>query len=175
MGINNVNVQGMEKFAEEVGADPTLAKKHKRVEGSWDLGEGHPQFVATLSYATGARTVEADLAPFMGGEGLAPDPIQYCLYGVAACYAGTFASLAAAEGVELRGLNVVAENLVDLSQSMGLSDSPVVEQVSLTLQVDADADDATLAELERLAKERCPGVYCLTNPIPLDAKLERMS
>jgi len=40
----------------------------------------------------------------MGGEGLAPDPIQYCLYGLAACYAGTFAGLAAAQGVSWRSL-----------------------------------------------------------------------
>ena len=173
MKINNVNVQAMGAFADQVQADPSQAKKQKRVEGRWNFEDGRPQFVATMAHATGERRVEADFAPFMGGAGLAPDPIQYCLYGLAACYAGTFVGLAASEGVKLRALGVIAENRVDLSRSMGLSDNPVVEQVSLTLKVDSDAEPAVLAELERLAKERCPGVYCLTNPIPLETRLER--
>jgi uncharacterized OsmC-like protein len=173
MKINNVNVEAMGAFAEQVKADPSQAKKQKRVEGSWSFEEGKPQFVATMAHAKGEHTVEADFAPFMGGAGLAPDPIQYCLYGLAACYAGTFVGLAASEGVKLRALRVIAENRVDLSRSMGLSDNPVVEQVSLTLKVDSDAEPAVLAKLERLAKERCPGVYCLTNPIPLETRLER--
>ena len=173
MKVNNVNVEAMKRFAEEVQLDPSLAKKKKRVEGEWSFEEGRPQFVATLGHAGGETSVETDFAPFMGGEGLAPDPIQYCLYGMAACYAGTFAGLAAAQGVALRRLHIAAENSVDLTRSMGLSDNPVVEQVSLKLRVDADADETTLAELERLAKERCPGVYCLTHPIPLETGLER--
>lgn len=172
MRVNNVDVEAMGKFAGQVEADPDLAKKEKRVVGSWNFDDDRPQFSAVLQYKEGERTVESDFAPFMGGGGLAPDPIQYCLYGMAACYAGTFASLAAGQGVELKALSVVAENRVDLSRSMGLSDNPVVEGVSLTLHVDADADNSILRELERMARDRCPGVYCLTEPIPLETRLE---
>jgi uncharacterized OsmC-like protein len=173
MKVNNVNIKAAGEFVEQVRADPSLAKKSKRVEGRWSFSEGQPQFSATMSHKSGETTVRADFAPFMGGEGLAPDPIQYCLYGLSACYAGTFVGLAAARGVVLRSLSVVAENRVDLSRSLGLSDAPVVEQVSLTLEVDTDAGDEQLAELERLARERCPGVYCLSNPIPIEFKLGR--
>jgi uncharacterized OsmC-like protein len=173
MRVNNVNVKAAGEFVEQAKADATLARKSKRVQGTWNFTEGEPQFSATMSHKTGETTVRADFAPFMGGEGLAPDPIQYCLYGLAACYAGTFVGLAAAHGVNLRSLSVVAENEVDLSRSLGLSDAPVVERVSLSLQVDTEAEEAQLAELERLAKERCPGVYCLGNPIPMEFRLER--
>jgi len=172
MKVNNVNVQAVGAFVEQVKANPALARKQKKVEGEWVLENGQPQFKAVMAHAKGERTVEADFAPFMGGEGLAPDPIQYCLYGLAACYAATFAGLAAAQGVELKRLKVVAENLVNLSRSLGLSDDPVVEQVSLSLQVESDADKVKLAELERLARERCPGVYCLSNPIPINFHLQ---
>lgn len=174
MKINNVNIQAAGEFVEQAKSDPSLAKKSKRVEGRWSFAEGQPQFSATMSHKTGETTVRADFAPFMGGEGLAPDPIQYCLYGLAACYAGTFVGLAAAQGVVLRSLSVVAENRVDLSRSLGLSDAPVVERVMLSLQVDGDADAEQLAELERLAQERCPGVFCLANPIPIEFKLGRV-
>jgi uncharacterized OsmC-like protein len=174
MKVNNVNVEAAGEFVEQVKADASLAKKSKRVEGRWSFTEGQPQFSATMSHKTGETTVRADFAPFMGGEGLAPDPIQYCLYGLAACYAGTFVGLAAAHGVVLHSLSVVAENRVDLSRSLGLSDNSVVEQVTLTLEVGCDADQNTVEELQRLARERCPGVYCLTNPIPLETYLRRM-
>lgn len=173
MKLNNVNLPGMMSFMDQAKADPAVLKKQKRVEGTWDFQEGHPQFKATLAYPAGERTLEADLAPFMGGAGLAPDPIQYCLYGLAACFGATFMSLAAAEGVALRSLRVVAENQVDLTRPMGLGDKPVVEKVSLKLIADADASDAKLRELEQLARERCPGIYCLTQPIPLETRVER--
>jgi uncharacterized OsmC-like protein len=173
MNPNNVNLQGMMAFVEQATSDPSVLKKQKRVEGVWDFQEGHPQFKATLAYPRGERTLEADLAPFMGGAGLAPDPIQYCLYGLAACFAGTFMSLAAAEGVVLRSVRVIAENQVDLTRPMGLGDKPVVERTAITLIAESDADDTTLASLEALTRERCPGVYCLTNPIPLDTHVQR--
>lgn len=173
MKPNNVNLQGMMSFVEQAKSDPGVLKKQKRIEGVWDFQEGHPQFKATLAYPGGERTLEADLAPFMGGAGLAPDPIQYCLYGLAACFAGTFMSLAAADGVTLKSLRVVAENQVDLTKPMGLGDKPVVEKVMLKLIVDADASEAKLHELEQQARERCPGVYCLTRPVPLETRVDR--
>jgi uncharacterized OsmC-like protein len=174
MKPNNVNVQGMMAFMEEASANPAVLKKQKRIEGVWNLEEGHPQFKATLAYQTGERTIESDLAPSMGGAGLAPDPIQYCLYGLAACYAGTFVSVAASEGVVLRSLRVVAENHVDFTQPMGLGNRPIVERVSLTLVADTDADDDKLAALESSARDRCPGVYCITRPIPLTTSIRRV-
>jgi len=175
MRPNNVNVEGMMAFVEQAKHDPGVLKKQKRVEGIWSLDEGQPQFSATLDYPAGQRTLEADLAPFMGGSGIAPDPIQYCLYGLAACFAGTFVALAAADGVALRSLRVIAENNVDLTGPMGLGDKPVVERVSLKLVLESDADDARLRNLEQLARERCPGVFCLTQPIPLTTSVERVT
>lgn len=172
MGINNINTAAAGKFLEEAKKDPQVTKKTKRVEGEWVFEEGRPQFRATLAYKEGESIAESDFAPFMGGMGLAPDPIQYCLFGMAACYAGTFVSIAAMEGVELSSLNVAVENKVDLSRSLGLSDNPIVEEVVVTLSVTSDAPQDTLDNIEELARQRCPGVYCLTNPIPLKTVLK---
>ena len=173
MKPNNVNLQGMMSFMEQAKADPGLLKKEKSVEGTWNFTEGQPQFKATLAYAGGERTLEADLAPFLGGTGGAPDPIQYCLYGLAACFGGTFMAIAAGEGVILKSLRVVAENQVDFSRAMGMGTKPVVEKVMLKLIAESDAPQAKLQELEKLARERCPGVYCLTQPIPLETSVQR--
>lgn len=172
MGLNNVNAEAVAKFLEEAKADPGVAKKTKRVEGEWVFEKGKAQFKATLAYAQGERVVEADFAPFMGGGGLAPDPVQFCLYGLAACYAGTFASVAAMEGVELRELRVAIENKLDLSRTFGLSENHIIEGVEIELSVKSDAPREKLEEIKRLADERCPGVECLTRPIPLTTRLD---
>lgn len=171
MGLNNINTDAAGKFMQEAKSDPQVARKNKRVEGEWVFEEGKPQFKATLAFKEGERVVDSDFAPFMGGKGLAPDPIQYCLYGMAACYAGTFVSLATMEGIGLRGLKIAVENQVDLTRTLGLSANPIVEGVEVTLTVAADVPREKLEQIGALAKDRCPGVYCLINPIQLTTRI----
>lgn len=163
MKLNNIDMEKIVAFAEEAKSDRNKAIKTKRVEGGWNLSD--VQFTATLEHATGKTVVEADSPPFMGGSGLKPDPVQYCLFGLAACFAQTFASVAAEKGIELKQLKIAVENKVNLSRPLGLGNGPVVEKVKLFVAASGNGD---LKEIERLAKERCPGVYCLTNPIRLD-------
>jgi uncharacterized OsmC-like protein len=171
MGLNNINTDAAGKFMEEAKNDPKIAKKSKRIEGEWVFEEGKPQFKATLAFKEGDRVVDSDFAPFMGGRGLAPDPIQYCLYGMAACYLGTFVSLATMEGIALRGLKIVVENKMDLTRTLGLSSNPIVEEIEVTLTVASDVQRERIEQIEALARDRCPGVYCLTNPIQLTTRL----
>jgi uncharacterized OsmC-like protein len=172
MGLNNVNTDAAGRFVEQAKADLDAAKKTKRIEGEWVFDEGSAQFRATLPFKEGERVVDSDFAPFMGGHGLAPDPVQYCMYGLAACYAGTFVSIATMEGVGIRELRVAVENRMDLSRTLGLSQNPIVEGVGISLSVTSDSPKEKLEEIEALARERCPGVWCLTNPVALSTRLE---
>ncbi len=171
MKLNNINLDKAGAFVEEVKKDKSKAIKVKKVEGSWNFEEGDPQFASTLEHASGTTIIEADAPPFLGGSGLKPDPVQYCLFGLAACFAQTFASIAAEKGVELKKLKVAAENKVNLSRALGLGNEPIVERVKLIVEV-SDVDKDKIKEIEQLAKERCPGVYCLTNPIKLDIEVK---
>ncbi|MFQ5856835.1 MAG: OsmC family protein [Anaerolineae bacterium] len=42
----------------------------------------------------------------------------------------------------------------------------------LTLNVESDAPREQIEEVERLAAQRCPGVYCMANAIPFETRLE---
>lgn len=75
------------------------------------------------------------------------------------------------EGVDLKKLSVVAESKLDFSRVFGLTDNPPVEGIELTVTVSSDAAPEKIQEIDRLARERCLGVYCITNPIPLKTKL----
>src|SRR3989338_8833543 len=173
MKINNVNLEKAAAFVEEDKKDKSKAIKVKKVEGSWNFIEGKPQFASALEHASGTTITEADAPPFIGGSGIKPDPVQYCLFGLAACFAQTFASIAAEKGIELKKLKVAAENKVNLSRALGLGNEPIVERVKLSVDVLSEADESRLKEIEELAKERCPGVYCLTNPIKLDIEVTK--
>lgn len=168
--MNNVNVQSVEKFVSTIQKDPAQAKKTKRVTGSWIFEQGQPQFVSTIKHATGSITLKAELPPPAGGWGTSPDPIQYCLYGLAACFAGIFAATAAGEGVRLTRLQVTAENWLDLRKQMGLTDENIMEKVQFTVDADG-ASRGKLEEILALTRARCPGVECITQAIPLEIEL----
>lgn len=168
--MNNINLKEMKIFVQEVKQDLSKSKKSKKVECLWNFEEGKPQLKSKIQYPRGEITLQADFAPFMGGSGLAPDPIQYCLFGFATCFAGTFMSTATMAGIKIESLEVSAENLMDLGKTLGLTENPIVEKVKIKTIVKSDAKEEQLKELERLARERCPGVYCLVNPIPLESE-----
>lgn len=170
--INNVSVQAMRDFADQIEKDPAAAKKLKTVTGRWNFDEGQPQFVAEVEYPDGSLRVETDFAPPMGGGGSRPDPVSYCLFGFASCFAGTYVSIAAEKGLALESLEITVENEVDLSRPMGVSDRPVTEGMNATLKVKANASEEQLERIRELAEERCPGVYCITNPIPFRSAIE---
>ena len=172
MSLNNFNMEAMAKFMEEVKENPEAAKKRKRVEGQWVFEEGKAQFQAKLEFKGGEQVLEAEFAPFMGGRGKRPDPIQYCLFGMASCYVGTFVAIASMQGVELEKLSISVENSVDLSKTLGLSENRIIEGVDVTFRIRTDAPKEKIEAIEKLAQERCPGVYCLTNPIKLETKIE---
>ncbi|MBI2652482.1 OsmC family protein, partial [Candidatus Woesearchaeota archaeon] len=109
MKLNNINLDKAGTFVEEVKKDKSKAIKVKKVEGTWNFIEGKPQFASTLEHPNGVTVIEADGPPFLGGSGIKPDPVQYCLFGLAACFAQTFASIAAEKGIELKKLKVAAE------------------------------------------------------------------
>ena len=175
MKRNNVAVERVEKTMAEFKSEPGKARRTQRVEGVWSLIEGKPQFSATVVFDGKSAVLEADQPSILGGGATQPGPILYCLYGLAACYAGTFATTAAMMGVELTSLRVVAENDVNFSPVLGLSEEPPIERVRLIVQASSPAPQAKLKEVETLSSQRCPAVYSLTHAIPLETRLELKS
>jgi len=170
--MNNVNLEQMQKFMDAVKKEPKQALKEKSVTGEWIFQEGKPQFVAEIPFQKGKVSLTCEMPPFAGGWGSSLDPLQYCLYGLAACYATTLVATATNENVKLNSLKVTAENRVDLRKQLGLSKEPIIQKVGLKVHLEADVPRSTLERLVKLAEERCPGTECVTRSIPLSAELE---
>jgi uncharacterized OsmC-like protein len=174
MKKNNVDLSVLGGVLERAQQDPDVLKLHKRVEGTWNFAGGSPAFSATVVHGDASTQLHADIAPGFGGAGLAPDPLQYFLFGLGACYAATVITLASMEGVALAGVQVVAENHADVSRVYDLADKPLMELVTITVRVDCDADDATLDHWQQAAREKCPFAYSIINAIPLETTVERL-
>lgn len=169
--MHNVDVDALRTTIVQAESDPTTAVQKVSFDGQWHC-DGGPQFTAVIPVPNGRTfTFAADFPPPMGGTGSAPNPLAYCFWGGLACYAMTFAQEAALRGVELRGLRAHATGEVDMTRALGVSDNPPVERIDWTLDVDADADAATLDAIKQTADDRCPGVYCLRHPIELHTRL----
>ena len=169
--MNNVNINEMQKFVELISNDPSQARKNKKVTGTWNFDEGKPQFVSNIEFSKGTVSLNCELPPFAGGYGTSPDPIQYCLYGLAACFAVTFAASATKEGVNLTKLEVAAENWMDLRKQMGVSKDNIIQKVKFTVHAEGASKDA-LMKILKLAEERCPGTECVTKIIPLEVEMK---
>lgn len=173
MTRNNVNLAAVAALAERAGSEPSAARLQKRVEGIWSHRAGSPQFSATLGHGSGSSVLSADMAMPFGGGGLAPDPLQYMLFGLAACYTATLVMIASLEGVDLGEVKAVAENVVDVSKVFGLADRPLVERISVRVSVAAKVDDATLARWAEGARAKCPFAFTIANAVPLETRVER--
>lgn len=171
--INHVNMEKLKELMEAIKENSSNAKIAPKVVGEWIFEEGEPQFSSKIEIEGGRFTVEADMPSKLGGWGTRPGPLHYCLYGLASCYAFTFAALAAMEGVTLKRLEMEAEGHIDVSKVLGLSENPIVEEIKWKVIVDSEADEEKIGKLKRLAEERCPAVYCLTNPVKLTIDLVR--
>ena len=171
--MNHVNMEKLKELMDAVKEDPANAKITPKITGEWLFEDGQPQFRSQIEVEGGTFTVDADMPTKLGGWGSVPGPLHYCLYGLASCYAFTFAAVAGMEGVNLKKLDIEAEANIDVSKVLGLSDKPIVEEVRWKVTIDSDADDPTLEKLKKLAEERCPAVFCLTNPIKLTIDVKR--
>jgi uncharacterized OsmC-like protein len=173
MRKNNVNLAAVGALVERARTDRSAAKLRKRVEGNWSFRDGSPQFTATVAHGDRSSVLHADMAVPFGGAGLAPDPLQYMLFGLAACYTATLVMIASREGVDLGDVRTVAENAVDASRTLGLGTGPLVEHVSVRVTVNAAVDDTTLSRWAQTAREGCPFAFTVANAVPLETRVER--
>ncbi|MCB9012073.1 MAG: OsmC family protein [Actinobacteria bacterium] len=169
--MHNVNTDAVAATAAAAAASPEAVLQPVVLSGEWQVSDSEPQFTAMIPYPGGQVEFRCDFPAPMGGGGRAPNPLAYCMWGGVACYAMSFALEAAREGVPLRALRGEVSTTVDMSRALGVSDRPPVEKLTWTLHVDCDADPATLDRLKSLADDRCPGAYCISNPIPLETRL----
>ena len=172
--LNNVNVGMLEQVITEAEIDKSKVKRSQKIEGEWLLDEGGPQFRAEVSFEGGKIVMESDQPKNLGGGGTRPGPLHYCFFGLVSCYTATFTVMASQMGIRLRKLTAKLDGDLNFSRVFGLSREPVMEEIRIVLQVESDATHEKLEEAEKLAYERCPAIFALTERVKLKTSLEVM-
>ena len=170
--LNNINVSALEQVIKEAETDTSKVKRTQKIEGEWLLKEGGPQFQAEVSFEGGKIIMESDQPNNLGGGGTRPGPLHYCFFGLVSCYTATFAAMASQMGIKLTKLTARLEGDLNFSRVFGLSQEPVIEEIRIALEVESNAPREKLKEAERLAYERCPAVFALTEQVKLNTMMK---
>jgi len=126
----------------------------------------------TCTVDTWAGVVRAGLHQATGGEGgdaCSGDMLMEALLG---CAGVTFRSVATAMGLDIRSAILRADGYFDAQGTLGLNrEAPVgVQEVVITIEVDADVDEAGLARLARSTERYCVISQSLRDPVHFDVR-----
>jgi len=173
--INRINIEVFKGTIENAKKDPPSSIKNLEIEGTWRLNEQvGPQFETKLkTEKAGEILVQSDETLILGGGGTAPNPVQYCIGGLLACYSATFVKWASMEGISLTSFKIKATAKMDISAALGLSENPALNDLRLELLIESTSSVERLIEINEIAKKRCPGYYCLTHAITPEIEIKK--
>ncbi|TIC87611.1 OsmC family protein [Nocardioides sp. GY 10113] len=160
--INGVDTAALFGTIDVVRTQPELAAFRFRSRSTWVSGT---HSVGTFLGFTGAGQdhlhatpveVPADHPAVLTGTDHGPTPAELLLNALGACLTAGLGNIAAARGVELRGVRCTVEGDLDLRGILGLDDSVRngFRDVRVTFEVDSDADAATVAALVAQSRAR---------------------
>ena len=165
--LNRINIEVFKETIKDVKIAPSNAIKSLSIEGTWKLdSESGPQFETKLKTENaGEVLVQSDETIILGGGGTAPNPVQYCIGGLLACYSATYVKWASMEGISLKTFKIRSTADMDLSAALGLTENPPLSNLRIELEIESSETLEKLLEINEIAKKRCPGYYCLTHGI----------
>jgi uncharacterized OsmC-like protein len=169
MKINNVNLAKIQETKEKL--EKVIWPEHRifEVSGEWVFDK--VQFMGYVEYDNGSTFLISDQIYAFGGNGNAPHPLQYVLFGIISCYSMVFMAEAASKGIIIRSLKSRGYIKVNVKAAVLGEDKPLVEKVGVTLEVDTDASPDELEELKILAIKGCPSAYFVMNPIEFESTI----
>ncbi|MCS6955514.1 MAG: OsmC family protein [Candidatus Calescibacterium sp.] len=169
--MKNVNLKRLKDFVAEGVSNPELLRKNVSVEVKWNMNDGESQMCSVVVYPLGKKELDIDQVDFLGGGGRSPNPIQYCLVGLASCFLSTFAIVCKELNLNVKSLSVIAKNRMNLSLPLGLDNEKVSEGVEFEIIVDSDDEKERFEQAKNIAISRCPAVWCMQNSVPVDARI----
>jgi len=123
----------------------------------------------TCTVETLIGPVRAGLHPATGGAGDDACSGDMLLEALLACAGVTLRSVATAMGLEIRSASLRASGRFDARGTLGISrDAPVgCTDLSITADLDTDADDAALERLAQLTERYCVVAHTLREPVAI--------
>lgn len=175
---NGVDMERVKALTDAMRKDPVVGRRTLSGITSWNGGAHSTTIVRNFA-------VPADEPVVIGGTNRGPSPTELVLTGLSACIAVGIAYSAAEEGIEVDLIEIDVEGDLDLAgffrmrRSAGtelekthrvfeIGDTrPGLDEVRLTVRVDADAPREKIRELVDRAYQRSPVVAALAERIPV--------
>ena len=175
---NGVNLDQLGATIEAVQGDPSLAKFQFRAKNNWIDG-GRCVTSVKGFYGVGEEdttrketfTMEADHPEVLLGEDQAATPAEIVLHALGSCLTGAMAYHAAANGIDIEGMESTLEGGADLQGFLGLDPSirKGFDGVTVKFKVKSDASEEQLRNLAQFS----PVFDMITNPTPVKIEFEK--
>jgi uncharacterized OsmC-like protein len=175
---NGFNVDQFQELVAAVQQEPEAGKLTLRASYAWKdgfAGDARVEIIEQLGQPIPRRFVlPGDHPPELLGHDYGPMAVETLMAALGSCIAGTYAAQATARGVDIDGIDVELEGKVDLNGFLQLAPvRPGPSGIRAKLRVKSGTDDATLRELCEATKNTSPVYDALTNPVPVEAWVER--
>lgn len=178
--MNGVDTPTLFATINAVREQPELAKFTFRASNRWLEGTHSRTRGEAFSGAGGNHThdkpvqLDADHPKVLVGGGQGPTPIEFLLYGLAACLTAGIANVAAARGVKLTEVESTVEGRINLLGILGLSDEVRngYEGIRINFKIKGDAPEEKLRQIVEQSRARSAVFDVLTNGTAVDIEVE---
>jgi len=132
----------------------------------------HDAVASTASL--GRYRVEVDEPPALGGEGTAPNPVEYYLASLLSCQIVTWRVWAQKLGIAVDEITARVEGELDVQGFFGFDDSVRAgfQEVRLVVTVTGPEAPDRYRELQAAVDAHCPVLDLTRNPTPVTTNLE---
>ena len=169
---NGVNIDALRQARVALTEAPEAAQFEWRARCEWVHGT-HSRTTVTEFSGLGdehahvqAYTVEADHPQVFASEDNGATPPELALMALASCLTAGVATVATNRNIQLRAVRATVQGSMDIQGVLGI-DGDVrngFNDVTVTFDIDADADRAELAALVAQSQKRSAVFDALTNP-----------
>ena len=179
MQTNGLDLDLLQGAMDVIREQPEAGIVTMRTLHRWDDGfgvDGYAKEVEEGGEVTSRRfTFRTDWPVEVGGRDSGPAPGEALIGALGGCVAMTYITKAAHRGVTVDELEVTIEARVDLQGTFELDSVRAgLSDVTITVSVRSDADDATLEQLAQITS-RTSGVFdSLANPVPMQLLVQRL-
>jgi uncharacterized OsmC-like protein len=132
----------------------------------------HDAVASTVSL--GQYRVEVDEPPPLGGDGKAPNPVEYYLASLLSCQVVTWRVWAEKLGIKVDDITAHAEGDLDVQGFFGLDDAirPGFSEVRLVITVSGPETPERYRELQQAVDAHCPVLDLTRNATPVTTTVQ---
>ena len=161
--LNEVDLGAVGALVDKIKQRPSAAHTTWSAEVRWT---GAFRSEATVR---GFAPIPSDEPRGIGGTDRAPNPVEQLLGALGNCLAVGYAANATVAGITIRDLRIQVDGDLDLHTFLGLAEGHAgFSAIRVAVHLEADADDAAVAELHQKVAASSPVGQTLSKAIPVE-------